>query len=83
MENTKDQNLISTDETCLYGFKRKYFLSVLFQKAKSIHPTDTDETIWNKKVPNLLDQLYEDMDKKDFTVCNIIGLLYDYFLHII
>lgn len=62
----KNENEESSE--CLYGFKRKFFIDVLYMKAKKLHPNDSEEVICENKLPELLDQLYETMDRSDMTV---------------
>lgn len=59
-------------DECLYGFKSEIFFDVLYKKAESIYPKDMEACIWNTRVPEILDMLYESMDKNDQTVATIL-----------
>lgn len=61
-------NQVDEDNVCLYGFKANLFLDVLFLKAKQHFPNLDTGIIWKDKVPLILEELYENMDKGNTSV---------------
>lgn len=63
-----NRDLSTEKKECLYGFKSELFLDVLFVKAKKLFSKLASEIIWKEKVPLVLENLYESMDKGETAV---------------
>lgn len=47
--------------------------------AESLYPNDSEEMIWEYRVPEVLDRLYETMDQGDRTVTFILAFIFNWY----
>lgn len=53
-------------------------MDVLYEKAKVLYHDESEESIWEYRVPELIDRLYESMDQNDPTVSILIDFLLNF-----